>query len=55
MPEPLYTLPEALDRAEELTEIFKKNPDVLSPDEQALVMALLHAIRRIGELLTPVA
>jgi len=36
--EPLFTATEAQDRALELIAQFDKNPDVLSPNEQALAM-----------------
>lgn len=40
MADPLFTHAEAHARANELLAAFERNPDVLSPDEQALVMMI---------------
>ncbi len=37
----LYTLQEAMTRTTELLALFSKQPDALSPDEQALAVAIL--------------
>ena len=49
MSEPLWTDLEAAQRAQELCVTFKRNPDVLSPDEQALAMTLLKAVALLGK------
>ncbi len=40
--DPLFTAAEATTRAADLVEAFSRNPDVLSPDEQALAMEVLR-------------
>ena len=37
----LYTIQEAMTRTNELLASFAKDPDILSPDEQALAVALM--------------
>jgi hypothetical protein len=49
MADPLWTEAEAKKRAIELVAQFDQNPDVLSPDEQALAMTL-RSLLRAGDI-----
>ncbi len=51
MNEAIWTEAEALERARELVRLFEQNPDVLSPDEQALVMMIRMTRQALDHLI----